>query len=66
MFLVVTALTGFEAVAPTVRWRTPIVICERGRFPRIVRIRQDKPPAEINPVEDVEAICVRQHGQSQC
>jgi DNA ligase 1 len=35
------------------------------RFPRIVRIRQDKPPAEINTVEDVEAIFVRQHGRSQ-
>jgi DNA ligase-1 len=35
------------------------------RFPRIVRIRQDKPPAEINTVEDVEAIYVRQHGRSQ-
>ncbi len=33
------------------------------RFPRIVRIRQDKPPAEINTVEDVEAIYVRQHGR---
>lgn len=35
------------------------------RFPRIVRIRQDKPPAEINTVEDVETIFVRQHGRSQ-
>src|SRR5580704_3968692 len=35
------------------------------RFPRIVRIRRDKPPAEINTVEDVEAIYVRQHGRSQ-
>ena len=34
------------------------------RFPRIVRIRRDKPPAEINTVEDVEAIFVRQHGRS--
>ena len=34
------------------------------RFPRIVRIRGDKPPAEINTVEDVEAIYVRQHGRS--
>ena len=34
------------------------------RFPRIVRIRRDKPPAEINTVEDVEAIYVRQHGRS--
>ena len=33
------------------------------RFPRIVRIRGDKPPAEINTVEDVEAIYVRQHGR---
>jgi DNA ligase 1 len=33
------------------------------RFPRIVRIRRDKPPAEINTVEDVEAIYVRQHGR---
>ena len=34
------------------------------RFPRIVRIRRDKLPAEINTVEDVEAIYVRQHGRS--
>ncbi len=33
------------------------------RFPRIVRIRGDKPPAEINTVDDVEAICVGQHGR---
>ncbi len=33
------------------------------RFPRIVRIRRDKPAAEINTVEDVEAIYVRQHGR---
>jgi ATP-dependent DNA ligase I len=33
------------------------------RFPRIVRIRQDKPPAEINTVDDVEAIYVGQHGR---
>jgi|SRR5271169_239573 len=34
------------------------------RFPRIVRIRRDKPPTEVNTVEDVEAIYVRQHGRS--
>jgi DNA ligase-1 len=33
------------------------------RFPRILRIRKDKPVAEINTVEDVEAIYVRQHGR---
>ena len=33
------------------------------RFPRILRIRRDKPAAEINTVEDVEAIYVRQHGR---
>src|SRR5215472_3344238 len=33
------------------------------RFPRIVRIRKDKLPAEINTVEDVEAIYARQHGR---
>ena len=33
------------------------------RFPRIVRIRGDKSPAEINTVEDVEAIYRRQHGR---
>ena len=33
------------------------------RFPRILRIRKDKPLAEINTVEDVEAIYVRQHGR---
>jgi DNA ligase 1 len=35
------------------------------RFPRIVRIRKDKLPAEINTVEDVEAIYLRQHGRDQ-
>lgn len=34
------------------------------RFPRIVRIRTDKPVAEINTVNDVEAIYRRQHGRS--
>jgi DNA ligase-1 len=34
------------------------------RFPRIVRIRRDKPAAEINTVEDVEAIYARLHGRS--
>jgi DNA ligase-1 len=34
------------------------------RFPRIVRIREDKLPAEINTVEDVEAIYLRQHGRA--
>jgi DNA ligase-1 len=34
------------------------------RFPRIVRIRQDKLPAEVNTVEDVEEIYLRQHGRS--
>ena len=33
------------------------------RFPRILRIRKDKPVAEINTVEDVEAIYLRQHGR---
>jgi DNA ligase-1 len=33
------------------------------RFPRIVRIRPDKSAAEINTVEDVEAIYSRQHGR---
>jgi DNA ligase-1 len=33
------------------------------RFPRIVRIRQDKLPADINTVEDVEAIYRKQHGR---
>ena len=35
------------------------------RFPRIVRIRRDKLPAEINTVEDVEAIFRRQHGRGE-
>ncbi len=35
------------------------------RFPRIVRVRQDKPPAEINTVEEVEQIYLRQHGRSE-
>ena len=33
------------------------------RFPRILRVRKDKPVAEINTVEDVEAIYLRQHGR---
>jgi DNA ligase-1 len=33
------------------------------RFPRILRIRTDKLPSEINTVEDVQAIYVRQHGR---
>jgi DNA ligase-1 len=33
------------------------------RFPRIVRIRQDKLPAEIDTLETVEAIYKRQHGR---
>jgi DNA ligase-1 len=33
------------------------------RFPRIVRLRPDKPVAEISTVEDVEAIYRRQHGR---
>jgi DNA ligase-1 len=35
------------------------------RFPRIVRIRSDKPVTEINTVEDVEAIYRRQHGRGE-
>jgi DNA ligase 1 len=34
------------------------------RFPRIVRIRRDRLPADINTVDDVEAIYSRQHGRS--
>jgi len=33
------------------------------RFPRIVRIRRDKPPADVNTVEDVEVIFRKQHGR---
>jgi DNA ligase 1 len=33
------------------------------RFPRILRIRRDKAVADINTVEDVEAIYLRQHGR---
>ena len=35
------------------------------RFPRIVRIRRDKLPAEIDTVERVEAIYNKQHGRGQ-
>jgi DNA ligase-1 len=35
------------------------------RFPRIVRIRRDKLPAEANTVEDVEAVYRKQHGREQ-
>ena len=34
------------------------------RFPRIVRVRQDKLPKEIDTVETVEKIYARQHGRS--
>jgi DNA ligase-1 len=34
------------------------------RFPRIVRVRHDKLPAEINTVEEVERIYHRQHGRA--
>jgi DNA ligase-1 len=34
------------------------------RFPRIVRIRRDKLPADVNRVEDVEAIYQRQLGRT--
>jgi DNA ligase-1 len=34
------------------------------RFPRIVRIRRDKLPADVNTVEDVEAIYQKQHGRA--
>jgi DNA ligase-1 len=33
------------------------------RFPRILRVRRDKPAAEINTVEDVEGIYLRQYGR---
>jgi DNA ligase-1 len=33
------------------------------RFPRIVRVRQDKLPSEIDTVEEVERIYARQHGR---
>ena len=33
------------------------------RFPRIVRIRKDKLPTDINTVENVEAVYLRQHGR---
>ncbi len=35
------------------------------RFPRIVRIRQDKSPSEIDTVEEVERIYARQHGRDK-
>jgi DNA ligase-1 len=33
------------------------------RFPRIVRVRQDKSPKEIDTIEEVERIYSRQHGR---
>jgi ATP-dependent DNA ligase I len=33
------------------------------RFPRIVRVREDKSPSEIDTVEEVERIYARQHGR---
>ena len=33
------------------------------RFPRIVRVREDKLPKDIDTVEEVERIYRRQHGR---
>ncbi len=33
------------------------------RFPRIVRVREDKLPSEIDTIEEVERIYSRQHGR---
>jgi DNA ligase-1 len=35
------------------------------RFPRIVRVREDKLPSEIDTVEEVEKIYARQHGRGK-
>ncbi len=35
------------------------------RFPRIVRVREDKRPEEIDSVEEVERIYARQHGRER-
>ena len=35
------------------------------RFPRIVRVREDKSPADIDTVEEVERIYARQHGRGK-
>ena len=35
------------------------------RFPRIVRVRQDKLPTEVDTVEEVERIYARQHGRGK-
>jgi DNA ligase 1 len=35
------------------------------RFPRIVRVREDKLPSEIDTVEEVERIYARQHGRGR-
>jgi len=35
------------------------------RFPRIVRVRHDKSPADIDTVEEVERIYARQHGRGE-
>jgi len=35
------------------------------RFPRIVRVRQDKLPKDIDTIETVQKIYARQHGQGE-
>ena len=35
------------------------------RFPRIVRVREDKLPSEIDTIEEVERIYARQHGRGK-
>jgi DNA ligase-1 len=43
---------GFEGIAPSTRHKSGIAL----RFPRILRQRHDKKPAEANTLEDLKAM----------
>ena len=43
---------AFEGLARSTRHRSGVAM----RFPRIARLRWDKPPAEADPIETLEAL----------
>jgi DNA ligase-1 len=49
---------GFEGIASSNRHKSGVAL----RFPRILRWRKDKPPAEINTLEDLQQL-LRTHKQ---
>jgi len=46
---------GFDAITRSARHDSGFAL----RFPRIVRVRDDKPPEEINTLDDVRALFAR-------